>query len=56
MKIELPDQEVVTGYGTVWDKTQDLEHFEQLAKSTGFKAIREWTNGTIFCLEMKKSS
>ena len=56
LKIELPDQVVETGYGTVWDKTQDLEHFEQLAKSTGFKAIREWTNGTIFCLEMKKSS
>lgn len=56
LRIKLPDQEVETGYGTVWDKTQDLEYFEQLAKSTGFKAIREWTNGTVFWLEMKKSS
>jgi len=56
LKIKLPDQEVETGYGTVWDKTQDLEYFEQLAKSTGLKAIREWTNGTVFWLEMEKSS
>lgn len=56
LKIKLPNQEVETGYGTVWDKTQDLEHFKQLAKSTGFKSIKEWSNGTIFFLEMKKAS
>lgn len=54
LKIKLPDQEVETGYGTVWDKTQDVEYFKQLAKDTGFKVVKEWTKDIIFCLEMKK--
>jgi ubiquinone/menaquinone biosynthesis C-methylase UbiE len=56
LKIKLRDQEVETGYGAIWDKTQDLEHFKRLAESTGFRVMGEWNNGTIFFLEMKKLS
>jgi len=54
LKIQLPNEKIETGYGTVWDKTQNIEHFKQLALKTGFKIMKEWSKGKILFLEMKK--
>jgi SAM-dependent methyltransferase len=54
LKIKLPNEEVETGYGTIWDKTQDINYFRQLALKTGFKVADEWSNNDIFFLEMIK--
>lgn len=54
LKIKLPGEEVETGYGTIWDKTQDIDDFRQLAAKTGFKVANEWCKNDVFFLEMIK--
>ena len=54
LKIKLPGEEVETGYGTIWDKTQDIDDFRQLAVKTGFKVANEWCKNDVFFLEMIK--
>jgi ubiquinone/menaquinone biosynthesis C-methylase UbiE len=54
MKIRLPTEEVETGYGTSWDKIQNITYFKKLARKTGFRVMKEWSRGEIFHLEMTK--
>jgi hypothetical protein len=54
LKIALPNEQVETGYGTIWDKAQNLEYFKQLAKKAKFKTVKEWSRGSVFYLEMCK--
>jgi SAM-dependent methyltransferase len=54
LKIALPNELVKAGYGTIWDKTQNLEYFKELARRTKFKTVKEWSRGNIFYLEMCK--
>jgi SAM-dependent methyltransferase len=54
LKIKLPNEEVETGYGTIWDKTQDIDYFRQLAVKTGFRAVDKWSKNDVFFLEMIK--
>jgi hypothetical protein len=54
LKIKLPNEEVETGYGTIWDKAQDISYFRQLALRTGFELADEWSKNDIFFLEMIK--
>lgn len=54
LKIKLPNEEVETGYGTIWDKTQDVEYFRQLALKAGFKVTDAWCKNDVFFLEMIK--
>lgn len=54
LKIKLP-QEVETGYGTVWNKTQDIEYFKHVAAAAGFKIVKEWSENEIFHIEMRKN-
>jgi SAM-dependent methyltransferase len=54
LKIKLPNEEVETGYGTIWDKIQDIDYFRQLALKTGFKVADEWSRNDVFFLEIIK--
>jgi ubiquinone/menaquinone biosynthesis C-methylase UbiE len=54
LKIKLPNEQVDTGYGTTWDKTQDIDYFRQLVLKTGFKVSDEWSRNDVFFLEMIK--
>jgi SAM-dependent methyltransferase len=54
LKIKLPNEEVETGYGTIWDKTQDIDYFRQLAVKTGFGVVDKWSKNDVFFLEMTK--
>jgi len=36
LRIRLLDGEVKTGYGTSWDKVQNITYFKELARKTGF--------------------
>jgi hypothetical protein len=54
LKIALPKEQVKTGYGTIWDKTQSLEYFKGLASKAKFKIAKEWSRGNVFYLEMCK--
>jgi ubiquinone/menaquinone biosynthesis C-methylase UbiE len=54
LKIKLPSEEVETGYGTIWDKTQDMDYFSQLAVKAGFKVAAKWSRNDVFFLEMIK--
>ena len=42
------------GCGVRWDKTQDMNHFKELAEETGFDIIKGWQRDEIFYLEMVK--
>lgn len=54
LKVRLPSGKVETGYGTSWDKIQNITYFKELAQKTGFEVLREWIKGEIFHLEMTK--
>jgi SAM-dependent methyltransferase len=54
LKIKLPNEIVETGYGTIWDKTQDIDYFRQLAVKTGFRVVGRWSKNDVFFLEMIK--
>jgi len=54
LRVRLPNEEVETGYGTKWDKVQNIEYFKELAKRTKFQVVNEWSKGEIFFLEMQK--
>lgn len=57
LKVLLPDEEVIAGYGIKWeDKEQDPEYFKDLAIRTGFKVTEEWIEGEIFFLELMKNN
>ena len=56
LKIRLPNEDVETGYGTKWDKQQDIEYFRELAQRAKFKVVNEWSKGEILYLEMQKDS
>jgi SAM-dependent methyltransferase len=54
LKVQLPNEEIETGYGVKWH-TQNIEYFKELAQKTNFKIVNEWSKGEIFCLEMSKN-
>jgi ubiquinone/menaquinone biosynthesis C-methylase UbiE len=54
LKVRLLNEEIETGYGTKWDKTQNIEYFKELAQKTKFRIIDERSKNEIFYLEMQK--
>jgi len=54
LRIKFKNKTLEEGYGVKWDKTQDMDHFKELAKETGFDVIKEWQRDEIFYLEMIK--
>ncbi|HLJ45119.1 MAG TPA: class I SAM-dependent methyltransferase [Bryobacteraceae bacterium] len=57
-RFHLPDKVVQTGYGTFWpDKPMDLDHYQRLARDTGFEIVsaRQQPGGfQTFTLELRK--
>jgi len=55
LKIKIPEEIIETGYGVKW-QVQDIEHFKQLAKETGFTVLEEWSRDEIFHLDLRKGN
>ncbi len=55
IKIQIKDKEVITGYGTRWNKEQDLTYFIELVKNIGFKIVDQKSQDEHFFLRLKKS-
>ncbi len=55
LAVKLPNQEISTGYGTLWpDQKQDLTYYLQLAKKVGFDVITQQENGRVLFLQLRK--
>jgi len=58
LEIQLPYQEVQTGYGTKWPAVElDKSYYQNLAEQTGFKILQSesQTDRGVFFLELQKS-
>jgi ubiquinone/menaquinone biosynthesis C-methylase UbiE len=55
IKIQIKSKEVITGYGTRWNKEQDINFFIELAKSVGFKIVDQKLEEQYFFLRMQKN-
>lgn len=55
IKIQIKDKEIVTGYGTRWNKEQNLEFFIDLARKVGFKISEQKLEEEYFFLRLKKN-
>ncbi|MFX0038369.1 MAG: class I SAM-dependent methyltransferase [Promethearchaeota archaeon] len=55
IKIQIKSKEVITGYGTRWNKEQDINFFIELAKSVGFKIVDQKLEEQYFFLRMQKT-
>ncbi|MFX1379535.1 MAG: class I SAM-dependent methyltransferase [Promethearchaeota archaeon] len=53
-KVQIKDKEVVAGYGTRWNKEQDVSYFIELIKDIGFKIIDQKLEEEYFFLRLKK--
>ncbi|MFX1390469.1 MAG: class I SAM-dependent methyltransferase [Promethearchaeota archaeon] len=54
LKVKINDRLIETGYGTKWNKVQDLRYFSNLGKSIGFKIVDSKEDNNIFYLRFKK--
>lgn len=53
--MQLPDEEIETGYGVKW-QAQSVEYFKELGKRAKFKTRNEWSKDEIFHMEMAKNA
>jgi len=54
MKIQMKNKKIITGYGTRWNKEQDINYFIELAKSIRFKIIEQELEEEYFFLRLQK--
>jgi ubiquinone/menaquinone biosynthesis C-methylase UbiE len=54
LEVKIFDKLIKTGYGTSWNKEQDMSYYSDLAKSTGFKVLKQEINNEIFYIRFKK--
>ncbi len=54
MKIILKNKEIITGYGTRWNKEQEINYFFDLVKEIGFKVINQKGKEEYFFLRLQK--
>ena len=54
IKVILKNNEVETGYGTKWNKVQDLDYFANLGNQAGFELTDSKENENTFFIEFKK--
>ncbi len=54
MKIIIKDKEIITGYGTRWNKEQEISHFIDLVKKIGFKILEQKGEEEYFFLRLQK--
>ncbi len=56
LNVKLPDNEINTGYGTKWPKTNlNQAYYLQLAQKTGFEVVSKEKNGQWFYIELQKA-
>lgn len=55
LRVKLPDEEFVTGYGGTWPKEgSDLAYYRDLAEKTGFQVVSHTEDDLVFYLELRK--
>jgi len=54
LEVKIRESEISTGYGTKWDKEQDLEYFVDLGTSNGFSVVEKYPINGIFYIRFKK--
>ena len=53
--VKLPDEEIRTGYGTLWPKAeQDLAYYVQLAENAGFNVVAQREEKRVLFLKLQK--
>jgi SAM-dependent methyltransferase len=53
--IKLPNEEISTGYGTLWpEKEQDLSYYLRLAGKAGFNVIEQREHNRVLFLKLQK--
>ena len=55
IKIQIEDKKIVTGYGTRWNKEQNLEYFIDLAINVGFNISEQKLEEEYFFLRFGKN-
>jgi ubiquinone/menaquinone biosynthesis C-methylase UbiE len=54
IKVKIKNNEGRTGYGTRWNKEQDINYFIKIVKSVGFKVIDQRVEEEYFFLKLQK--
>lgn len=54
LKIKIGDKTIDTGYGTMWNKEQDMHYFSNLGKDIGFKILESREDDNNFYLRFRK--
>ncbi|MFW9827590.1 MAG: class I SAM-dependent methyltransferase [Candidatus Thorarchaeota archaeon] len=55
LEIKINDKIIETGYGSKWDKVQDIKYFSNLGKSVGFEIIDSKEEENTFYLRFRKN-
>ena len=53
-KIRIKNKQIISGYGTYWNRKQDINYFIELAESVGFKTIKQRLEEDYFFLRLQK--
>ncbi|MFW9818175.1 MAG: hypothetical protein ACFFE5_01090, partial [Candidatus Thorarchaeota archaeon] len=54
MKVQIKNIEIITGYGTRWNKEQDINYFIDLLQEIGFKVVNQIVEEEYFFLRLQK--
>ncbi|MFX1481031.1 MAG: methyltransferase domain-containing protein [Promethearchaeota archaeon] len=54
LRIKINENIIDTGYGTKWNKEQDVNYYIELAKNIGFQILEQNIDENIFYLKFKK--
>lgn len=55
IKVLFKNKKIITGYGTKWNKEQDINYFIDLAKNCGFKIVDQKLERDYFFLRLRKN-
>ena len=55
LEVKIGEKKVETGYGTKWNKEQDLEYYINLGNSIGFKSIETKLIDETFYVRFQKT-
>jgi ubiquinone/menaquinone biosynthesis C-methylase UbiE len=55
IRVQIKDKKIQTGYGTHWNKTQNIDYFLELTKTIGFKVIEQKVKDQILFIRLKKN-
>lgn len=54
LKVKIKDKMISTGYGTRWNKEQDIEYFKAKTANSGFEVLESISEKEIFHLRCRK--